>query len=111
VVAFKNQTSNNIFDKKKKEWCNNKKCEMKGLNIKMEFTIKFTWYDDEKIWLATSSSEAFAMTLDHGSFDALLERVKIAMHDIAENELGHKGEVKLKLEIDRTINIDIETAA
>jgi len=77
----------------------------------MEFTVKFTWYDDEKIWLATSSSDDFALTLDHGSFDALLERVKIAMQDIAENELGYKGEIKMKLEIDRTVSIDVETVA
>jgi hypothetical protein len=51
------------------------------------------------------------MTLDHGSFDALIERVKIAIYDIAENELGYKGEVRLKLEVDRTINMDIEASA
>jgi len=68
-------------------------------------------YDDENIWLATSSSDSFAMTLDHGSFDALLERVKIAMYDIAENDLGYKGEVKIKLEIDRTVSIDVEAVA
>ena len=77
----------------------------------MEFTVKFTWYDDENIWLATSSSDSFAMTLDHGSFDALLERVKTAMYDIAENDLGYKGEVKIKLEIDRTVSIDVEAIA
>ena len=77
----------------------------------MEFIVKFTWYDDERIWLATSSSDDFAMTLDHGSFDALLERVKLAIYDIAENDLGHKGEVKIKLEIDRTVYIDVENAA
>ena len=77
----------------------------------MEFTVKFTWYDDEKIWLATSSSDEFAMTLDHGSFDALLERVKVAIYDIAENDIGHKGKVKIKLEVDRTISIDVEDAA
>ena len=71
----------------------------------MEFTVKFKWHDDERIWLATSSSDKFALTLDHGSFDALLERVKIAMHDIAENELGYEGEVKLKLEIDRIVSV------
>ena len=76
----------------------------------MEFIVRFTWYDDEKIWLATSSSDRFAMTLDHGSFDALLERVKIAMYDIAENDLGYKGEVNLKLEIDRTVSIDAEAS-
>jgi len=77
----------------------------------MEFNVRFTWYDDEKIWLATSSSDDFAMTLDHGSFDALLERVKIAMYDIAENDLGYKGEIKMKLEIDRTVSIDVESVA
>ena len=77
----------------------------------MEFVIKFTWYDDEKIWLATSSNDKFALTLDHGSFDALLERVKIAIYDIAENDLNYKGEVKMKLEIDRTVSIDIRVPA
>ncbi|MCL2399043.1 MAG: DUF1902 domain-containing protein [Defluviitaleaceae bacterium] len=77
----------------------------------MEFVVKFTWYDDEKIWLATSSSDSFAMTLDHGSFDALLERVKITMYDIAENDLGYKGEVKIKLEIDRTVSMNVDAFA
>jgi len=77
----------------------------------VEFIVRFTWYDDEKIWLATSSSDSFAMTLDHGSFDALLERVKIALYDIAENDLGYRGEVKIKLEIDRTVSMDIEAFA
>ena len=77
----------------------------------MEFIIKFTWYDDEKIWLATSSNDKFALTLDHGSFDALLERVKIAMYDIAENELDYKGKIKMKLEIDRTVSINVEASA
>jgi len=77
----------------------------------MEFIIKFTWYDDEKIWLATSSSDDFAMTLDHGSFDALLERVKIAIYDIAENDLKYKGEIKLKLEVDRVVSMDVEVSA
>ncbi|MCL2236303.1 MAG: DUF1902 domain-containing protein [Defluviitaleaceae bacterium] len=73
----------------------------------MEFIVKFTWYDDENIWLATSSNEKFAMTLDHGSFDALLERVKVALYDIAEIDLGYKGEIKLKLEVHRTISMDV----
>lgn len=77
----------------------------------MEFTVNFKWYDDEKIWLATSSTDEFAMTLDHGSFDALLERVKVAMYDIAENDLGYKGEIKLKLEMDRVVNLDLRAIA
>ena len=46
----------------------------------MEFNVKFTWYEDEQVWLAASSSDNFALTLDHGSFDALLEKVKIALY-------------------------------
>jgi len=33
------------------------------------------------------------------------------MYDIAENELNYKGEVKMKLEIDRTVSIDVEASA
>jgi len=77
----------------------------------MDFIVRFTWYDDERIWLATSSSDAFALTLDHGSFDALLERVKTAVQDIAENELGYNGEVKIRLEIDHVVSIDVEASA
>ena len=77
----------------------------------MEFIINFKWYDDEKIWLATSSNDKFAMTLDHGSFDALLERVKVAVYDIAENDLDYKGEIILKLEMDRVINLDLRAIA
>ena len=72
----------------------------------MEFVVKFTWYDDENIWVAQSSNDKFALTFDHGSFDALLERVKIAIEDIAEVELNYRGEIKLILDVDRTINLN-----
>jgi len=77
----------------------------------MDFNVRFTWYDDEKIWLATSSTNQYALTLDHGSFDALLERVKIAIYDIAEHECGHNGEIRIKLEIERTVNMNIAAIA
>ena len=72
----------------------------------MEFIVKCTWYDDEKIWVAQSSNEQFALTTDHVSFDALLERVKITIEDIAEVELGYKGEIRLILNVVRTINMN-----
>ncbi|MCL2500069.1 MAG: DUF1902 domain-containing protein [Defluviitaleaceae bacterium] len=77
----------------------------------MEFIVKFKWYDDEKIWLATSSSDKYAMTLDHGSFDALLEKVKIALYDIAENDLKYSGEIKIKLNVNRTDKINLKASA
>jgi len=72
----------------------------------MEFLVKCTWHDDENIWVAQSSNEKFALTTDHVSFDALLERVKIAIEDIVETELGYKGDIKLVLDVTRTINLN-----
>ena len=72
----------------------------------MEFLIKCTWHDDENIWVAQCSNEKFALTTDHVSFDALLERVKIAVEDIAEVELGYRGDIKLILDVTRTINLE-----
>ena len=72
----------------------------------MDLIVKCTWYDDEKIWVAQSSNDKFALTTDHVSFDALLERVKIAIEDIAEVELNYKGEIKLILDVVRIINLD-----
>ena len=45
----------------------------------MEFLVKCTWYDDENIWVAQCSNDKFALTTDHVSFDALIERVKVAI--------------------------------
>ena len=75
----------------------------------MEFVVKITWHDDENIWVAQSSNECFALTTDHGSFDALLERVKVTIEDIAEVELGYKGDIKLILDVARTINLNTVT--
>ena len=77
----------------------------------MEFIIKFKWYDDERVWIATSSSDKFALTLDHVSFDALVERVKIAICDISENELGYRGDIKMKIITERIINMTSEAIA
>ena len=67
----------------------------------MDLVVKCTWHDDEKIWVAQSSNDQFALTTDHVSFDALLERVKITVEDIAEVELGYKGEIRLILDVVR----------
>ena len=73
----------------------------------MEFTVNVTWHEDEHIWLATLTSDEHSLVVDHGSFDALLERVKFIMYDVVENDLKYKGMVKLKIELDRIINMDV----
>ena len=71
----------------------------------MEITVKLTWHEDERIWVAQASNDKFALTTDHVSFDALVERVKITIEDIAEFELGYKGDIKLILDVRRTVNL------
>jgi hypothetical protein len=74
--------------------------------IIMEFVVKITWHDDENIWVAQSSNDKFALTTDHISFDALVERVKITIEDIAVVDLEYKGEIKLILDVDRTVSLN-----
>ncbi|MDR1704072.1 MAG: DUF1902 domain-containing protein [Clostridiales bacterium] len=76
----------------------------------MEFTVKVTWYEEDKVWVAQSSNDKFALTTDHTSFDALLERVKVAVEDIAEVELGYTGEIKLILDVERTVSFNTAMA-
>ena len=47
----------------------------------------------EKMWVA--SCNELRITLEEGSFDALVTRMKIAVQEIAEIELGHKGDINL----------------
>jgi len=56
-----------------------------------QFRTIFEYLD--KTWIA--SCEELRITLEEGSFDALVVRMKIAVQDIAEMELGHKGDIKL----------------
>ena len=45
------------------------------------------------MWIA--SCDELRITLEEGSFDALVVRMKMAIQEIAELELGHKSDIKL----------------
>ena len=77
----------------------------------MEFIVKFTWHDDERIWLAESSSNNYGLTADSNSFDGLLEKVKIILADAAEMDMNYKGEIKLKLDVDHTVTLNTSAVA
>ena len=55
-----------------------------------QFKIVFEYHD--KIWIA--SCDELRITLEEGSFDALVVRMKVAIQEIAELELGY-GDIKL----------------
>ena len=43
----------------------------------MEYIITFTWDEEASVWIATSN-DIPGLVLESGSFDALLERTRIA---------------------------------
>jgi len=48
---------------------------------KSNYTITLTWDDEACVWIATSDDIA-GLVLEHGSFDALVERVRFAVPDL-----------------------------
>ena len=67
-----------------------------------QFKTVFEYID--KMWIA--SCEELKITLEEGSFDALVVRMKIAIQDIAEAELGYKGDIQLVISmLDRVDDI------
>jgi len=61
--------------------------------------IKIVW--DNGIWVAESESDDFGLVLESDSFDALLERVKLAVKDIYETDLNYTGEIKFIIHAER----------
>lgn len=58
-----------------------------------QFKTVFEYID--KTWIA--HCEELRITLEEGSFDALVVRMKVAIQEIADVELGHKGDIKLQI--------------
>jgi hypothetical protein len=59
---------------------------------------------DDKIWLSdvrTSDNKPIRLRLESGSFDALVERVKIALPEMLELNFNYAGEVELSFEVER----------
>ena len=71
-----------------------------------QFRAVFEYID--KMWIA--SCDELRITLEEGSLDALIVRIKIAIQEIAEVELGHKGDIKLIITMrDRTYEIKADS--
>ena len=66
----------------------------------MKCTIKLIWSEDEKSWYSKSMSDNFGLTLESGSIDALIERIKVAVPDLLATT-GYTGEIELNFEIER----------
>ena len=68
--------------------------------------IKLIWSHDEKFWYSKSIDDRFGLTLESGSLDVLIERVKMAVPGMFE-EIGYTGEIDLVFEIERVDKLDL----
>jgi hypothetical protein len=72
----------------------------------MKCIIRLIWSEAEKFWYSKSLDERFGMTLESGSLDVLIERVRMAVPEMLE-VAGHTGEVDLSFEIDRNYKLEV----
>ena len=49
----------------------------------MDYKIRFIWDDEAAVWVATSE-DVPGLVLESGSFDALVEKVRIAIPELLE---------------------------
>ena len=69
----------------------------------MKCVATLTW--DDGVWLAqatTATGEQIGLTLESGSFDALVERVKVAVLEMLEANFNYVGGVELSFVTERT---------
>ena len=63
------------------------------------YTVKMIW--DNGYW-HTETGPDLSITLESGSFDALVERVRMAAPEMLELNCGYTGEIHLEFEVERT---------
>lgn len=64
-------------------------------------TIKMIWGEKEKRWHTEPAEDlGFGFTLEHNSFDALIERVRIALPEMFEL-IGYTGGIQIFFEVER----------
>ena len=49
----------------------------------MELSVKFTWDPEARVWIA-ESDDVPGLVLESGSFDALIERVRVTVPELLE---------------------------
>ena len=67
----------------------------------MKCIVKLIWSEEDKFWHSESMDDRFGLTLESGSLDVLIERIKIAVPEMFEI-IGYTGEIDLSFVIDRT---------
>ena len=74
----------------------------------MKCIAKLIW--DDGFWhsdVSTINGESVGLTLESGSFDALIERVKIALPEMLELNFGYFGDIQLSFDVERYDNLKV----
>ena len=66
----------------------------------MECTVKLIWDSDTDRWHSETDSN-LRLTLEAASFDALVERIRIAAPEMLELNCGYTGPIQIKYEVER----------
>jgi len=72
----------------------------------MECTVKLIWDSDSCRWY-TETDDNLCLNLESGSFDALVERVRMAAPEMLELNCGYTGPVQIKFEAVRIDKLDL----
>ena len=64
--------------------------------------VKMMWEDD--IWIAESEDE-LGIVLESGSFDTLVERVRMAVPEMLELNCNYKGDFQIHFEAERLVTM------
>ena len=66
--------------------------------MKNEYTVRFNWDDEAKVWIATSN-DIIGLILESESVEKLMNRVKLAAPELIElNHLPKYDSVKFEIE-------------
>jgi hypothetical protein len=74
--------------------------------MKSEYKVNFAWDDEAGVWIATSD-DVTGLILEHGSLDALIERVRYAIPELLALEGMPCGDVSLEYGISRRERIAV----
>lgn len=71
----------------------------------MEYIVNFKWDNKAQVWIATSK-DIPGLVLESGSFDALLERVRIAVPELLSLNALSNVPISLAFLSDRHVTVD-----
>ena len=71
------------------------------------YTVNIIWDPEAEVWVATSG-DIGGLVLESGSLDALIEKIKYAVPELLELNMGDKvTALPLSIKTERTIDIKV----